>query len=83
MVLRRVLDTDFGSVLISIIIGLGLAAAFRQVCTDSKCVVIKGPPVSEVQDTRYRIGDKCYRYTPYVVPCRGPSSSAPPPGQPM
>ena len=69
MDLGAFIKSDKGKVLISIILGLGLATLFRKVCKDSSCIVIKGPKVSDVKDKYYKIEDKCYKYTPFVTPC--------------
>lgn len=69
MGLQDLLNSEEGSILISILLGLGLAAMFRQVCKKGTCVVIKGPPRSQTDDYFYKIRDECYKYTPYVVPC--------------
>ena len=61
--------TDTGRILVSIILGLGLAALFRRVCNKGQCVVIRGPSTDSVQKYQFKIKDDCYKYTPYVVDC--------------
>jgi hypothetical protein len=56
-------------ILLSIILGFGLATMFRQVCKDQTCIVIKGPPMKEIKNTIYRIDDTCYKYTPEPTKC--------------
>ena len=67
--MNEVLNTKAGSILVSIILGLGLAAMFRQVCKDKQCIVIKGPNVQETQKYYYKVKDDCYKYTPEVTDC--------------
>jgi hypothetical protein len=67
--INRILEHPVGSVVVSIILGLGLAALFRKACTDNRCIVIKGPPVKEIQQFHYKLNDDCYKYEPYVVDC--------------
>lgn len=55
--------------LLSILLGLGLASIFRQVCKDDKCRVIKGPDMKELEKHLYRIDDKCYKYKPSITMC--------------
>jgi hypothetical protein len=69
MGLTDMIDSNEGRILISIILGLGLAAMFRQVCKKSSCIVVKGPPRSETDRYYFKLQDTCYQYTPYVVPC--------------
>lgn len=64
-----ILNTTMGSVIVSIIIGLGLAALFRKVCDDKKCVVVKAPNSEEIERYYYKVQDDCYKYTPESVSC--------------
>lgn len=69
--LSKVMDDPTSAIIISAILGLGLAAMFRVACKDGSCIVIKGPPTSAVENTFYKIEDQCYKYTPSVVDCKG------------
>jgi hypothetical protein len=63
------MKTREGTIVVSIILGFGLAAMFRQVCSKGNCVIIKGPNPAEVEQNIYRIRDECYKYTPHITPC--------------
>lgn len=68
--LNRVMMSDFGSIFISVLLGLGLAALFRRACRGDGCVVVQAPDVSELRKNTYRTSDgNCYRYTPTEVSC--------------
>lgn len=67
--LTDLFKTKQGRIVISIILGLGLASIFRQVCKGSHCIVVKGPNSQEIQDNMYKINDDCYKYTQVVVDC--------------
>lgn len=75
MRLSKAMSQPIGSIVISVILGLGLAALFRQVCHGDGCVVIQAPDASDLQRYTYRIGGnsakdaECYKYSPHVVPC--------------
>lgn len=71
MRLTSALDTKTGSILVSIIFGLGLAALFRQTCKGDRCVVIKSPSMKEIDNVIYRYNKECYKYTPDMIPCPG------------
>ena len=68
--LSKIVDTSSGSIIVSVIIGLGLASFFRKVCKDGRCVVIKGPDVQEIRDKVYKIDDECYKYSPVMTECK-------------
>lgn len=67
--------TDFmktrgGVIAFSIVLGLGIAALFRSVCSDGKCVVIEGPSLEEVSKYYYKVEDQCYKYVPVASECK-------------
>lgn len=65
--ITKFFSTPFGSALLSIVLGLGLAALFRQACNDKRCIIIKGPPIEETANFYYKIHDNCFKYRPVVV----------------
>ena len=66
--MNKILNTEVGQRIVSIIIGLGLASMFRKVCSNNNCLVIKGPKIVEM-DKYYKIDKKCYKYNPYPINC--------------
>ncbi len=66
---KTIMQDRTGSIGISILLGLGLAALFRRVCTGDSCVVIKAPKPDDINKYYYKIDANCYKYTPYVVEC--------------
>ena len=67
--LKKILESRVGAIVLSVILGLGLAAVFRQVCKGNDCIVVKGPNMEEVNKYYYKIDDNCFKYTPYVTQC--------------
>jgi hypothetical protein len=68
-IVDRLTETDAGCILFSIIIGLGLAALFRRECIGNQCIVVEGPNPNEVKFNTYKLDDRCFKYTPYIVDC--------------
>lgn len=68
--LSEVLNSSSGSLIVSVILGLGLASFFKKVCKEGKCVVIQGPDVNDVQKNVYKMDDSCYKYTPKLTACK-------------
>ena len=54
---------------LSFFIGFGIAAMFRPMCRGPECIVLHGPPVKDVLDKVYQMGEKCVEFTTEVVPC--------------
>jgi hypothetical protein len=62
MNIKRLLNTPFGKIIISILLGFGLATMFRKACTDKNCIIFDGPVISEVDGKIFRFGEFCYKY---------------------
>lgn len=58
-----------GKMMISILLGLGLATLFRKVCTDKNCIRFNGPVITDIQGKTYKHGEKCYQYTSTATKC--------------
>ena len=46
----------------SFLLGLGLAAILRPVCKGDQCLLMKAPPVHEVEKATYQLGSKCFQF---------------------
>jgi hypothetical protein len=66
----KFLKTPEGRILLSIILGFGLATCFRLSCTGNKCVTIKAAPISKTKDKVYKFKDKCYSYSAQPTSCK-------------
>lgn len=64
-----ILKSKQGVIVVSIILGLGLASLFRQVCKGPHCVVVKGPNPEEINNYFYKVSGECYKYQPNIVDC--------------
>tara|TARA_B110000285_G_scaffold149348_1_gene166694 strand:- start:576 stop:818 length:243 start_codon:yes stop_codon:yes gene_type:complete len=65
----RFTKTEPGKIILSVILGLGLATLFRKVCNDKKCINFKGPVLSDFEDKVYQYGNKCYKYGVHPNKC--------------
>jgi hypothetical protein len=66
---KRLLNTYTGKIMISILLGLGLATFFRKMCTGKKCVISKAPPLEEIDDKIYKFDNKCYKLEKNAETC--------------
>ena len=69
MYLGKFVHTETGKIIMSILLGFGLASLFRTVCKDRDCIIFHAPPLDKIQDKIYKNGDKCYKYTPVATKC--------------
>ncbi len=67
--ITEIMNTMYGPIIISSLLGLGLAALFRKVCDGKSCIVIKSPNAEEIEKYYYKIQDDCYQYTAEKVQC--------------
>lgn len=67
--LAEIMNHPVGRILISVLLGFGLATLFRKVCNGKHCIVVKGPPMDELNKFYYKIDEDCYKYTPYEAQC--------------
>jgi hypothetical protein len=69
MYLDKFVHSPSGKMLMSIILGIGLATFFRVACKGTQCRVIKAPPIEEIDDQIYKFDDKCYKLEKSSVKC--------------
>lgn len=67
--LGKFVQTETGKKLMSIILGLGVACLFRQVCKGKDCTIFKAPPLEDFKDKIYKEDGKCVKYTPIATKC--------------
>ena len=67
--LKNLSNSDSGKTIISVIVGLGIAALFRKVCNDRNCIIIKGPPIESVANNVFTMDGKCYKYKAKSTSC--------------
>jgi hypothetical protein len=54
---------------VSFLIGFGIAAMFRPACKGADCIVLHGPPVRDVINKVYQMGERCVEFTTEIVEC--------------
>ncbi len=69
MYIKRLFYSNFGRILLSILLGFGLATLFRKVCKDRNCIVFKSPPLDELRTNIYQHNNKCYKFKENSIKC--------------
>jgi hypothetical protein len=57
------------SSVVSFLIGFGIAAMFRPLCKGAEYIILNGPPVKDIMDKVYQMGERCVEFTTEVVDC--------------
>lgn len=69
MYLDKFVHSSTGKILMSILLGLGLATFFRAVCKGRNCKIVSSPPLEEIEDQTYKFDSKCYKMEKSQVQC--------------
>ncbi len=69
MYLRRLIYSDVGKYVISILLGLGLATLFRKVCNDRSCLVFHAPHINKIKGQVFDFDGKCYTFEEKAERC--------------
>lgn len=67
--IRRLLYSKYSHILISIILGFGLATIFRKACKQRNCIMFRAPPLKDINEKVYKFNNKCYKYDYNNVSC--------------
>jgi len=69
MYLGKFVHTENGKIIMSILLGFGLASLFRTVCKNKDCLIFHAPPLEQINNKIYKSGDKCVKYNPVATKC--------------
>lgn len=65
----KFVHSQTGKILMSVLLGFGLASLFRTVCKDDRCLIFHAPPLEDIKEKIYRSKRKCVRYRPVATKC--------------
>jgi len=68
MYLDKFVHSSTGRIIMSILLGIGLATFFRQVCKGKQCKIISSPPLDELNNV-FKIDNSCYNIEKRAVKC--------------
>jgi hypothetical protein len=61
-------DPKFNPVF-SFLMGVFLILLIRPICKGESCFKYKSPPMNEIKEHAYKIGDTCYKFVPKEAKC--------------
>ncbi len=65
---KNLFHSENSAIIMSSIIGFGLALLFGRASFLNNCIVLKGPTAEEL-NSAYRIEDNCYKYKRMPINC--------------
>ena len=74
MYIRRLLYNPYSSIIISMILGFGLATLFRKSCSLRGCYEFRGPPMDKIKGKTFKMDNKCYQYDYQHQSCKAGNS---------
>jgi len=69
MKIKQLIYSKYGKILLSIILGIGLASLFNTSCDNRSCYRYIAPDTSKVEGTTWQYNDQCYKYKPKIKTC--------------
>jgi hypothetical protein len=70
MYLDKFVHSKTGKIIMSVLLGIGLATFFRTVCKGTRCKIISSPPLTEIDGQTYKFNDKCYTFEKQSMSCK-------------
>jgi hypothetical protein len=67
--LGKFVHSKTGKVLMSLLLGMGLATLFRKMCKDKNCIIFYAPPLNNIENKTFKDGNKCYKFNPVATKC--------------
>jgi len=68
-IIDKLLFTKQGNLLISIILGFGIAMLFKPICDD--CIIYISPDLRKENKKKYNINNNCYENNVIPIKCKG------------
>jgi len=65
----KFLNTNEGSIIISIIWGLGISCLFKKVCNNKNCIIYKAPKENSILNNIFKYKDKCFNFKKIKAKC--------------
>ena len=69
MHLDKFVHSKTGKIIMSVLLGIGLATFFRTMCKGKQCKIISSPPLTEIDGQTYKFNDKCYNFEKKAIDC--------------
>jgi len=66
---KEILNSKTGKIVISIVLGFGIACLFHKACKDKECIRFSGPVITNINDKIFQHDGKCYTYKAKAVKC--------------
>lgn len=69
MKIKKLIHSKYGKILLSIILGIGLASLFNISCNNRSCYRYITPDTSKIEQGIWLYNNQCYKYKPKIKTC--------------
>ena len=66
---KRLLYAPLGQIIISMLLGFGLATLFRKACNRRNCLIFRAAPLNKIKGQIFKYDNKCYKFNPKSESC--------------
>jgi hypothetical protein len=67
--ISQVLHKPVFGIMVSFMLGIAIVMVVSPICRGKDCMIVKAPPIHEVNDTIYHIASKCYKFETVQMDC--------------
>ena len=73
--IKRLLYSPLGQMIISMLLGFGLATLFRKACNRRNCLVFRAPPLDKIKGQIFKYEGNCYKFNTKAESCQNAKKS--------
>ena len=67
--LKTFINSGKGKIILSILLGFGIATLFRKACNDRNCLIFSAPSINKIKGKVFGFNNKCYKYNEKNATC--------------
>jgi hypothetical protein len=67
--ISKALHSPIFGMMVSFMLGLAIVVVAAPICRGKDCMIVKAPPLHEVNHTIYHIASKCYKFDAVAMDC--------------
>jgi len=69
MNIKEMINSEYGLVVISAVLGFGLSTLFRKSCDSGKCIQFRAPDLDKIEGNTYKHNGRCYQFNALSGTC--------------
>ena len=70
MKIKQLIYSKYGKILLSVILGIGLASLFNISCNERSCYRYIAPDTNKIEQAIWQYNNQCYKYSLETTTCK-------------